>query len=321
MKTTRTPFAMKNALIAIAVIFAIIVGLNSFTIVDSTKTKVQICFGEVTDNKIFEEGIHLVNPLCSFDTFNTAEQKYEVSGLSIPTQDRFNSSANVTALFRISPAKVIDIRKNFGNETTFIETSLRQHLRSIVRDEGRKLRDSRDLGQSTSVSNMQDSSTTRLSEAVIDAGMNISQVLVQDIEFDSRIATQILDAQRRIQREESEASQTRIATQIANQKIEAQKGISESNKLITDATAYNTREKSDAEAYDTRQKAEAKRFSIEQVAIANMKLTKSLTPEILEKARLDNEALLFSRSKGNVPTTVIGSTDLRAYGVPLHSIK
>lgn len=53
------------------------------------------------------------------------------------------------------------------------------------------------------------------------------------------------------------------------------------------------------------------------MAIANKKLTESLTSSVLEKQRLDNEAILFSRSVGNVPTTVIGETDLRAYGIPL----
>lgn len=53
------------------------------------------------------------------------------------------------------------------------------------------------------------------------------------------------------------------------------------------------------------------------MTIANEKLTKSLTSSILDKQRLDNKAILFTRSVGNVPTTVIGETDLRAYGIPL----
>jgi hypothetical protein len=36
----------------------------------------------------------------------------------------------------------------------------------------------------------------------------------------------------------------------------------------------------------------------------------------LEKQRLDNEGILFSKSVGNVPTTIIGDTDLRALGIP-----
>lgn len=311
----------KNLVKSVSILALVILVLNCFTIVDATQAKVQNCFGKVNEEHIFLEGTHLVNPFCSFDTFIIAEQKYEVEKLSIPTQDRFNSSANVTVLFKIPAAKVIDIRKQFGSQSTFIETSLRQHLRSIIRDEGRKMIDSRSLGQSTDVSNMQMNSTNRLGNIMFANGMDVGSVLVQDIEFDPRIAAQILDAQIRIQNEESQASQTRVASELAEQVIQKQRGISTSNEMIADAAAYATRTATDASVYETRQKADAKRYAIEQVAEGNLKLSPSLTTAVLNKQRLDNDALLFSRSKGNVPATVIGDTDLRAYGVPMPAVR
>lgn len=305
----------------VGVTAATVVGLsilvNSFTIVAPTETKVKVCFGKVDESKVFTSGTHLVNPFCSFDTFNTGEQKYEVNDLSIPTQDRFNSSANVTVLFNIIPSGVIQIRNTYGNEKTFIETSLRQQLRGIIRDEGRKIKDSRGLAQSDNISNMQENAGKRLIEVLQPHGMDIRQVLVQDINFDSRIAQQILDTQQRIQKEEAETSQTRITQQLAEQKRASQAGISDANKIEADAKAYGVRQQAEAEAHAAMQRADAERYGIEQVAIANEKLTKSLTSSILEKQRLDNEAILFTRSVGNVPTTVIGETDLRAYGIPL----
>ena len=298
-------------------ITVLITGLNSFTIVSPTETKVQVCFGKVNETQVFTEGLHFVNPVCGFDSFNTAEQKYEVMQLSIPTQDRFNSSANVTVLFRNIPSKTIDIRKNFGNERTFIETSLRQHLRAIIRDEGRKIKDSRGLAQSDNITRMQDSAAKRLVEVMEAEGMMVSQVLIQDIEFDNRIAKQILDTQQRIQKEEAEISQTNIVKQLAAQAREKQSGVSDAANIEADANAYAIEAEAKANAFMVKAKADAERYAIEQIAKANNELTKSLTPQILEKLRLENEQILFSKSKGNVPTTVIGDTDLRAYGIPL----
>lgn len=309
----------KLAMSVVGLLVFLILALNSFTIVSPTETKVQICFGKMNESQVFTEGAYLVNPFCSFDSFNTAEQKYEVMGLSIPTQDRFNSTANVTVLFRIIPAKAIAIRKNFGNESTFIETSLRQHLRSIIRDEGRKIKDSRGLASSTNTTAMQENATKRLIDVLTDEGMNVSQVLVQDIEFDSRIAQQILDTQSRIQREEAEKSQTAISISVADQVRNKQKGISDADNTAADATAYAVEAAAKSKAFAVRAAADADRYAAEQLALANVELTKSLTPQILEKQRLENEAILYGKSQGNVPSTVIGSTDLRAYGIPLYS--
>lgn len=304
-------------LTTLSILILIVLIFNSFTIVAPTETKVKVCFGKVDETQIYTSGTHLVNPFCSFDTFNTGEQKYEVNNLNIPTQDRFNSSANVTVLFNIIPSSVIKIRNTYGNEKAFIETSLRQQLRGIIRDEGRKIKDSRGLAQSDNISNMQENTGQRLTEVLQPHGMDIRQVLVQDINFDPRIAQQILDTQQRIQKEEAETSQTRITLQLAEQKRAAQAGLSDANKIETDAKAYAVREQAEAEAYAAKQRADAERYSIEQAALGNIELDKSLTSNVLEKQRLDNEAILFSRSVGNVPTTVIGDTDLRAYGIPL----
>lgn len=314
-------FKLKYLMYVLGALVLFVIALNSFTVVDQTKTKVKVCFGKVDETQVYTSGVHLVNPLCSFDEFNTGERKYEVLGLTIPTQDRFNSTANVTVLFNIIPSKTIGIRSTYGNEDIFIETALRQHLRSVIRDEGRKIKDSRGLAQSDSITNMQESASRRMTEALTKDGMNIRQVLIQDITFDPRIAQQILKTQERIQREEAEKSQTQIIMQKAQQAREQQTGLSDAKKIVADEKAYSIREQAKAKATSVRELADANRYAIEQVAEANEKLNKTLTQPILRKQELDNEAILYGRSKGNVPHTVIGETKLRAYGIPLTATK
>ncbi|KHT63922.1 hypothetical protein RJ45_09450 [Photobacterium gaetbulicola] len=292
-------------------------GLNSFIIVDAGTANVQTIFGKVNPNH-YGEGFHFpVNPFSTFDTYDTRNARYEVNGLNIPTQDRFNSTGNVTVLYRIDDAKTPLIKQNYGTASEYIDKTMRQHLRSIVRDEGRKLKDSRNLAQSDNVTMMQDNTRSRLTNALEHTGIEIQEVLIQDIEFDRRIAQQILDTQMRIQAEEQKKSQERIAATEAE--IKRQQAIGEANKQReqADAKAYSVREVANAEKAAAIARAQGEAEAIKLLAEANLELTKSLTPEVIEKQRLDNEQILFSKSKGAVPHTVIGDTDLRAIGVPI----
>ena len=323
---------VKICSIAAGVIAASVLVLNSYTVVSAGTAKVQTTFGTVNKTH-YGEGLHFpVNPLSSFDEFDTRNSKYEINGLNIPTQDRFNSTGNVTVLYRIQDSKTPFIKQSYGNASEYVDKTLRQYLRSIVRDEGRKIKDSRGLADSANVTILQDNSRSRLIEEMDGTGIDVQEVLVQDITFDPRIAQQILDTQKRIQIEEQKLSEERQA--VTDAAIKKQHAIGEANKKreVADAEAYRATVEADgrksasiataegkAEAILLQAKAEAE--SIKLIAVANMELTKSLTPQILEKQRLDNEAILFEKSKGNVPNTIIGDTDLRAIGVPMMTVK
>lgn len=314
-------FVVKRVAGVLGGVVVLVTALNSFTITDAGSTKVQTTFGTV-NQEAYPEGFYFpVNPLSGFDTFDTRNARYEVNGLNIPTQDRFNSTANVTVLYRIDGSKTPYIKQNYGTAQEYIDKTLRQQLRSIIRDEGRKLPDSRSLAQSDSVSIMQINTMKRLVEQLDGTGIKIQDVLLQDIEFDPRIAQQILKTQERIQAEEAEKSKERLAKTQAE--IKKQNAIGDANKKReeADAHAYKLTTEANATKAASIAKAEGKAQAItleaNAQAAANLKLTKSLTEAILEKQRLDNEAVLYSKSQGNVPTTIIGDTDLRALGVPM----
>lgn len=322
----------KYSIAAVVALVVLIIGFNSYTVVSAGTAKVQTTFGTVNQNH-YGEGLHFpVNPLSSFDEFDTRNSKYEIQGLNIPTQDRFNSTGNVTVLYRIQDSKTPFIKQNYGNADEYVDKTLRQYLRSIIRDEGRKVKDSRGLADSNTVTVMQENAKKRLIQDMDGTGIEVQEVLVQDITFDPRIAQQILDTQKRIQVEEQKLSEERQAR--TNAAIKKQEAIGEANKKreAADAEAYRAKTEAEgrkaasiaaaeghAEAILLKAKAEAQ--AIELIAKANQELAKSLTPEILRKQELDNEGVLFERSKGNVPATVIGETDLRAYGVPIYNQK
>lgn len=315
----------KIAITSVLSIFSLWLVLNVFTITSAGTTKVQTTFGTV-NQEAYPEGFHFpVNPFSSFDEFDTRNARYEVDGLNIPTQDRFNSTANVTVLYRINGAKTPFIKQSYGTAQEYIDKTLRQQLRSIIRDEGRKLPDSRSLAQSGSVTVMQINTAKRLTEELDGTGIEIQDVLLQDIEFDPRIAQQILKTQERIQQEEAEKSKERLATTQAEIMRQQAIGAANKEKEAADAYAYKLTTEANAKKAALIAEAEGRARAIELEAAAqadaNKKLTESLTAQILRKQELDNEGILYSKSVGNVPQTIIGDTDLRAIGVPMANIK
>ena len=309
------------------ILVSLILTLRTCTITDEGEAKVVTTFGKI-EKKPLDEGLTLINPLSNVSVYSTRADRYEIEDLDLPTQDRFNSYANITILYRIERSMTPAIKKNYGNSRDFINKILRQHVRSIIRDEARKIKDSRQLGNSTVVSNMQNNTKERLKKVVEGSGMVVLDLMIQKLTFDERIEGFIRDTQQRMEEEQKLKSEERQAITAAE--IQKQKAIGEANKKRehANAIAYEKKKLAEAEAEAKLiiakgeaaaliAKATAEAEGIRLKAKANAELSKSLTPAILEKMALDNESILFNKSKGNVPHTVIGDTDIRALGAPV----
>lgn len=303
-------------------LFVIVLLMNIFTTVQEGNVKVQSLFGKVDQTEVLTAGFHLVNPLKSFDSYSVRNDKYEIEGLNIPTQDRFNSTANVTVLYSIDGSLAPVIKTEYGTSEQYINKTLRQQLRSIIRDEGRKLADSRSLAMSDNVTSMQENTRTRLVSGISGTGITVTDVLVQDISFDPRIAKQILATQQRIQKEEERKSVER--TSLTNATIAKNEALGDGNRKReeADATAYSVGVKAKADKQAAIDRATGQAEAITLVATAqskaNIALSKTLTENILRKQELDNQLVLNEKSKGSVPAsvTILNSGDLQTLGFP-----
>lgn len=303
---------------AFAAAVLVIVGLNSFTVVEEGYTKVEMRFGEVKGYK--GAGMHLVNPLSSFDEYETRNNKDEFLDMLLPTKDRFNSTANVTVTYNIDEAMTPKIKADYGNMKTFVDRALSVHLVNIIKDESRRVDDSRGLADGNTISSMQQNTKTRLQQALSGTGIQLSEVLIQDIKFDPRIAQQILATQQRIQNEEAEKSQERIEKTKANQRIERERGETESKKLNSDADAYKVERQAAADAKRIKDLADAERYQMEQIAAGNKKLQESLTPQIIELKRLEVQMAEAGKGwNGNFADnmTIVVGNDGKTPNVPL----
>lgn len=275
---------IKNILFGVLALFALWIGLNVWTYTPIGETKVEVCVGEVT-GKTLPNGLHLVNPICSYDNFNTQNRVANYPDLPIPTGDRFKSNANLLVRFAIKTEALPEIREEYGNEELFMAKTLDKSIQIIVKSEGRKLPDSKMLADDKSVSKLSFNARERLEEE-LGKYLTFESVELTDIDFDERIMDQIIATKKRIEKEEVEKSQLRIDETQA-QKVVKQK---EAEALAAVATGNATRAKADAMLYEKQKEAEG---------IAAVGKALSANPQIIDFMKAEATKIRAERFDGN----------------------
>lgn len=93
--------------------FALLIGFNSFAIINPGEAGVISILGKARDGALLE-GIHIKPPLVSkVDVYDVTVQKFEVPAQSA-TKDLQDLSASFAINFRIDPTKVVEIRRTQG---------------------------------------------------------------------------------------------------------------------------------------------------------------------------------------------------------------
>lgn len=276
------------------ILFAVIVAANSIIVVDSTETVVLTDMGETEDAPL-GEGLHGIAPWKGVTRFFTSNNKYSTD-MTIPTQDRVNSTATVTVMYRIEATKTPEIKRSYGTVDMFVDRALSLYLDTIIKDEGRKIQDTRGLADSSNITAMQLNTKNRLNERLKGTGIILQEVLIRDIKFDERIQNQIIATQTRIQNEEAEKSALRIEKTTADKAVAKKKGDTDSAKLQAEADAYKISQNSIALFEAKKRDADAVAYAADKQAEANRKLAASLTEQLLESRRI--EARIVEAGKG-----------------------
>lgn len=275
---------IKNILFGVLALFALWIGLNVWTYTPIGEAKVEICIGEVT-GKVLPNGLHFVNPICSYDNFNTQLRVADYPDLPIPTGDRFKSNAKLLVRFNIKTEALPGIREEYGNEDLFMSKTLDKSIQIIVKSEGRKLPDSKMLADDKSVSTLSINARERI-EDELGKFMSIESVEITDIDFDDRIMDQIVATKKRIEKEEIEKSQLRIDETQA-QKVVKQK---EAEALAAIATGNGRRATADALLYEKQKEAEG-------IAVVGKAL--SANPQIIDFMKAEASKIRAQRFDGN----------------------
>ncbi|MDT1790555.1 hypothetical protein, partial [Salmonella enterica] len=121
----------------------------------------------------------------------------------------------------------VDVRKDFGNEESFIEKTLYADLTKIHKSESRKLKDSANLADDAYVSKLVSNTRDRLNENLGDK-IDIQEVQLLDIQFDPLIRKQIEDTKKRQEAEKRQLSQLEIQKTIQQEAVEKAKADAQS---------------------------------------------------------------------------------------------
>jgi regulator of protease activity HflC (stomatin/prohibitin superfamily) len=96
-----------------ALFFALAFAFESFTVISAGHTGVQVTLGEVNPSPL-TEGVHMVNPISQVRDVDVRLQKAELKGANAGTKDLQVVHTDIVVNFRLDPAKVPHIYKEYG---------------------------------------------------------------------------------------------------------------------------------------------------------------------------------------------------------------
>ena len=105
--------SISSAFAGILLVSALLLGLNSFVVINPGEAGVVSILGKATDGALLE-GFHLRPPLISkVDVYDVTVQKFEVPAQSA-TKDLQDLNASFAINFRLDPEKIVEIRRTQG---------------------------------------------------------------------------------------------------------------------------------------------------------------------------------------------------------------
>ncbi|NJK68813.1 MAG: prohibitin family protein [Microcoleus sp. CSU_2_2] len=104
---------VSSAIAGIILAIVLLLGFNSFVIINPGEAGVMSILGKATDGALLE-GFHIKPPLISkVDVYDVTVQKFEVPAQSA-TKDLQDLNASFAINFRLDPAKIVDVRRTQG---------------------------------------------------------------------------------------------------------------------------------------------------------------------------------------------------------------
>jgi regulator of protease activity HflC (stomatin/prohibitin superfamily) len=271
---------IKLAFGGVFAIFALVVLMAMVETVSTGHEAVGTRFGKVTGD-VLEPGFHMVNPILSWDHFNTLQRTELFEQIQVPAADQQKATMDISVQYNIIPGAPVELRKTTGVEKQVLSVHFAPNVRGILRDAGRSTEKVEMFYDDAKIESYRVEAMAQLTAALEEKGILVTDVIVRDVSLPQIIATAIEAKKQREQEVERERAELdRIA-------LEAQ-------QVTKRAEANYEAEKMNAKA--VRVKAEAEAFAIQQV-------TARLTPQYVDyiKANAWNGALPRFTGGGAVP--------------------
>lgn len=277
---------------AVAAVAIVIVGLNSFTIVQDGSVKVGTFLGKV-DPKSYDAGLHFpVNPFMSFDTYSTKDIRISLKELRVPSQDKLKSNVDLTVMLQFEGKKAPMLRINGGTEEEALDKYVRQKLISTILEFGKEVNTAQDLYTADVQRRLQETIRDAIQGYSAPYGYTIKEIMIQDITLPEVVQEQVVN--------------TKVRQEQINQaKAEAEKERELAQKKVVIAEAE--RESAEQQAIARERDADAKLYAAKKEAEANIALQRTITREMIQWRQLDIDTIRATKYQGGVPTTVVGA--------------
>lgn len=242
-------------LIALGAVLVVIVAFNSFKTVPPGHVAVATLFGEVRPVS-YPEGLHFpVNPLFDFYEYD-ARQKTHKEVANVPSQDQLQTKLEVSVQYRIRGSEAPKILQDTGRASQVVEVHLVPKLRSLLREQGKSIVRAEDFFKEETQAQLQTALLSGMSEFMDPKGVDVTAVLIRDIQLPPFITKAIEGKKEREQ-------------EVEKQKAELERFRTEQQQKIAQAEAE--RRASEEKATQVRILADAKAYEIEKInrAIAN----------------------------------------------------
>lgn len=228
----------------IIVLIAIPVATRLFESVEPGHVKVATLFGRPIA-KTFGPGLHVpVNPLYVFHTYDIRNRTHKEAA-DVPSQDQLQTKIDVSAQFKINGEMAHRLLSETGSADRAIEVHLVPKLRSVLREQGKRIRRAEDFFQEETQLRLQTDLTSELREYLDPLGIILDAVLIRDITLPPSLVSQIeqkKQAEQQAERQKAELERYRTEQEqlvvAARAKREAAEQEAEQRKLLADAQAY-----------------------------------------------------------------------------------
>lgn len=225
----------------------VLIGTQCFYAQDIGEAAILKNFGGSIAGTTTEAGLHLKAPwqdVTNWDIRNrlinfykTSEYSYEegsYNGACVTVNDSSGTSSDVDiqAIYSIDPSAVVDLYADYGSQEAFVSNYVAQQVRLASRDVAGEYSTLDLLTNKEEYASSVYESLTRLCEG---SGVVIESVTCQDVVPPENIKTAYADAQQaEIQRQKAE-NEKAVAQVEAETKVIESKGVSDSNKVLSES--------------------------------------------------------------------------------------
>jgi len=220
----------QSTIIGAILAILVLLGLNSFIIINPGQAGVISILGKATDGA-FLEGIHLKPPFISVvDVYDLTVQKFEVPAES-STKDLQTLTARFAINFRLDPIKVVQVRRTQGTLENIVAKIIAPQTQESFKIAAAR----RTVEEAiTRRSELKDDFDAALGQRLDKYGIIVSDTSVIDLTFSPEFAKAVEEKQIAEQRAQRAVYIAREAEQEAQADINRAKGRSEAQRLLAE---------------------------------------------------------------------------------------